>query len=85
MMSDSFSLGEKEKIAICLDNATWHNKLTEELIIPKSASTKGESQKWLKDRKINFQEKFVKAQLLQLVCANCPPKEYIVSQFLKYL
>ncbi len=83
MMFDSFSLGEKERIAICLDNATWHNKLTEESIIPKRASTKGEIQKWLKDRKINFQEKFVKAQLLQLVCANCPPKEYIVRQFFK--
>ncbi|CAF5017304.1 unnamed protein product, partial [Rotaria sp. Silwood1] len=70
-------IGEKERIAICLDNATWHNKLTEESVIPKRASTKGEIQQWLKDRKINFSEKFVKAQLLQLVGANCPPKEYI--------
>ncbi len=53
MMFDSFSLGKKERIGICLDNATWHNKLTEESIIPKRASTKGEIQKWLKDRKIN--------------------------------
>ncbi|CAF0779677.1 unnamed protein product [Rotaria sordida] len=59
-------IGEKERIAICLDNATWHNKLTEESIIPKRSSTKGEIQKWLQDRKINFLEKFVKAQLLQL-------------------
>ena len=85
MMSGSFSLGEKARIAICLDNATWHNKLTEESIILKRASTKGEIQKRLQDRKINFQEKFVKAQFLQLVCANCPPKEYIVSRFLRYL
>ncbi|CAF3487448.1 unnamed protein product [Rotaria sp. Silwood2] len=60
-----------------IDNATCYNKLTEESVIPKRASTKGEIQQWLKDRKINFSEKFVKAQLLQLVGANCPPKEYI--------
>ncbi|CAF1607429.1 unnamed protein product, partial [Didymodactylos carnosus] len=59
-------IGEKKRIAICLDNATWHNKLTEESIIPKRSSTKGEIQKWLRDRKIQFPEKFVKAQLLQL-------------------
>ncbi|CAF1688149.1 unnamed protein product, partial [Adineta ricciae] len=62
--------GEKKRIAICLDNATWHNKLTEESIIPKRASTKAEIQQWLKDRKIHFPEKFIKAQLLELVGAN---------------
>jgi hypothetical protein len=81
MISDAFFLGEKKRIAICLDNATWHNKLTEESVIPKRASTKAEIQQWLKDRKINFSEKFIKAQLLELVGANCPPKEYIVSHF----
>ncbi|CAF1141403.1 unnamed protein product [Rotaria sordida] len=60
-----------------IDNATWHNKLTEESIIPKRSSIKGEIQKWLQDRKINCPQKFVKAQLLQLVCTNCPPKEYM--------
>ncbi|CAF1328425.1 unnamed protein product [Rotaria sordida] len=59
-------IGEKERIIICLNNATWHNKLTEESIIPKRSSIKGEIQKWLQDRKINFPQKFVKAQLLQL-------------------
>jgi len=81
MISDTFVIGEKERIAICLDNATWHNKLTEESIIPKRSSTKGEIQQWLRDRKIDFPEKFVKAQLLELVCANCPHKEYLVSHF----
>ncbi|CAF4170395.1 unnamed protein product [Rotaria sordida] len=76
-------IGEKERIAICLDNATWHNKLTEESIIPKRSSTKGEIQKWLQDRKINFLEKFVKAQLLQLVCTNCPRKEYMSDRIAK--
>ena len=77
-------MGKKERIAICLDNATWRNKLTEESIIPKRSSTKGEIQKWLQDRKIDFPEKFIKAQLLQLICANCPRKEYKVSRFLKH-
>ncbi|CAF4018286.1 unnamed protein product [Rotaria sordida] len=76
-------IGEKERIAICLDNATWHNKLTEESIIPKHSSIKGEIQKWLQDRKINFPEKFVKAQLLQLVCTNCPRKEYMSDRIAK--
>ncbi|CAF1352181.1 unnamed protein product [Rotaria sordida] len=77
------SASEKERIAICLDNATWHNKLTEESIIPKHSSIKGEIQKWLQDRKINFPEKFVKAQLLQLVCTNCPRKEYMSDRIAK--
>ncbi|CAF1585837.1 unnamed protein product [Adineta ricciae] len=49
-------------------------------MIPKRASTKAEIQQWLKDRKIHFPEKFIKAQLLELVGANCPPKEYISDQ-----
>jgi len=61
MISHTFFIGEKERIAICLDNATWHNKLTEESIIPKRSSTKGEIQQWLPDRKIDFPEKFVRA------------------------
>ncbi|CAF1688063.1 unnamed protein product, partial [Adineta ricciae] len=61
-------------------NVTWHNKLTKESVIPKRASPKGEIQQWLKDHKINSSEKFIKAQLLELVCANCPPKEYISDQ-----
>ncbi|CAF4001303.1 unnamed protein product [Rotaria sordida] len=76
-------IGEKERIAICLDNVTRHNKLTEESIIPKRSSIKGEIQKWLQDRKINFLEKFVKAQLLQLVCKNCPRKEYMSDRIAK--
>ncbi|CAF2967915.1 unnamed protein product [Rotaria sp. Silwood2] len=76
-------IGEKGRIAVCLDNATWHNTLTKESIIPKRSSTKGEIQKWLQDRKIHFPEKFVKAQLLQLVCANCPRKEYMSDRIAK--
>ncbi|CAF1352201.1 unnamed protein product [Rotaria sordida] len=76
-------IDEKGRIAICLDNATWHNTLTKESIIPKRSSTKGEIQKWLQDRKIHFPEKFVKAQLLQLVCANCPRKEYMSDRIAK--
>ncbi len=60
MISDTFFLGEKERIAICLDNASWHNKLTEESVIPKCASTKGET---------HVSEKNIKAQLLELVGA----------------
>ncbi|CAF4194494.1 unnamed protein product [Rotaria sordida] len=76
-------ISEKGRTAICLDNATWHNTLTKESIIPKRSSTKGEIQKWLQDRKIHFPEKFVKAQLLQLVCANCPRKEYMSDRIAK--
>ncbi|CAF1293209.1 unnamed protein product [Adineta ricciae] len=37
-------IGKIERITICLDNATWHNKLTNESVIPKRASPKGEIQ-----------------------------------------
>ncbi|CAF1430651.1 unnamed protein product [Rotaria sordida] len=37
----------------------------------------------LQDRKINFPQKFVKAQLLQLVCTNCPPIEYMSDRIAK--
>jgi hypothetical protein len=73
-----FNAGDKERIAIALDNAPWHQQLTPESIVPKRASRKAEIQKWLKERKINFPDFYVKAQLLQLVKANAPPKEFMV-------
>ena len=60
---------------------SWNQQTPEEPVIPKRSSTKGEIQQWLRDREIGFPEKFVKAQLLKLVCANCPHKEYMVSHF----
>jgi hypothetical protein len=47
-------LGNKERIAICLDNAPWHNLLTKESIVPKHTSSKQIIQEWLKDHDIEF-------------------------------
>jgi hypothetical protein len=78
-MSGFFLVDDRERIAICLDNAPWHNVLTNESIVPKRASRKEVIQKWLKDHGIQFSEKFVKAQLLELVSANAPQKEFLVG------
>ncbi|CAF1355584.1 unnamed protein product [Rotaria sordida] len=74
-------IGDKQRIAICLDNAPWYNVLTDESIVPKRSSRKEFIGKWLKDRDIEFPKKFLKAQLLELVSANAPAKEFLVDPF----
>ncbi|CAF2118264.1 unnamed protein product [Rotaria magnacalcarata] len=72
--------GKSAKIAIIMDNATWHNKLTPESEPPKRAWKKQLIADWLIARKIKFESYMTKPELIQLAFSNLPPKEFIVDK-----
>ena len=75
----SIPVGEKANIAMVIDNAPWHNVLIPASIVPKRSWRKGQIEEWLNDHHVPFDNRSVKAELLELAIANAPPKEYIVS------
>ncbi|CAF4966821.1 unnamed protein product [Rotaria sp. Silwood1] len=66
--------GNTAKIAIIMDNATWHNKLNPESEPPKRAWKKESVVEWLTARKIKFETYMTKAELIQLAFNHLPPK-----------
>jgi len=72
--------GKATPIAILIDNATWHNKLTPESEPPKRAWQKALVADWLTQRKIKFELYMTKAELLELAFQHLPPREYIVDR-----
>jgi hypothetical protein len=72
--------GKSTKIAIIIDNATWHNKLTPESQPPKRAWKKQIIVDWLTARKIKYEPYMTKAELIQLAIIHLPPKEFIVDK-----
>ncbi|CAF4425847.1 unnamed protein product, partial [Rotaria sp. Silwood2] len=72
--------GNIAKIAIIIDNATWHNKLTPESEPPKRAWKKESVVEWLTARKIKFETYMTKAELIPLAFNHLPPKEFIVDK-----
>jgi hypothetical protein len=71
--------GAGPTIVIIIDNATWHNVLCDDAKPPKRAWRKDQLQEWLDDRKIQWDAKSSKAELLQLAFANVPPKRYVTN------
>jgi hypothetical protein len=74
----SIDVGNKANIAIVIDNAPWHNVLTPESASPNRSWRKKDIQEWLRGRGIDFDDNWVKAELLEQAQANAPPKEYKV-------
>ncbi|CAF1445492.1 unnamed protein product, partial [Rotaria sordida] len=72
--------GDEAKIAIVLDNTSWHNVLTLESKVLKRPWQKGQVQEWLNDHHIPFDSRSVKAELLELALANASPNQYITDQ-----
>ncbi|CAF1503947.1 unnamed protein product [Rotaria sp. Silwood1] len=72
--------GKLAKIAIIIDNATWHNKLTPESEPSKRAWKKQLIVDWLNNRQIKFETYMTKAELIALAFIHLPPKEYIVDK-----
>ncbi|CAF3280599.1 unnamed protein product [Rotaria socialis] len=72
--------GENAKIVIVLDNEPWHNVLSPESTVPKRSWRKGQIQEWLIDHHVSFDCCSVRAELLELVLANAPPKEYMTDR-----
>ena len=69
-----FLNGSIPRIAIVIDNATWHNELVDETELPKRLWRKDQLQKWLEEHGIIYDTKLKKAELLEIAPANVPPK-----------
>ena len=72
--------GIPAKIAIIIDNTTWHNKLTPESEPPKRAWAKQLTVDWLTKQNIKFETCMTKFELIQLAFSKLPPKQYIVDK-----
>ena len=71
-----FLYGPILRIAIIIDNATWHNELVNETEPPKRSWLKDQLQKWLEEHGIIYDTKLKKAELLEIASANVPSKRY---------
>ncbi len=76
-------LGQYVKIVLIIDNATWHNQLTEDTIPPKRAWRKDLIVQWLVNHNIRVPTKATKAELLVLAFDNLPPKRYVIDETAK--
>jgi hypothetical protein len=64
------------KICIIVDNAPWHNELTEETKMPKRAWVKAQVVQWLNDHQVPYLDIYTKAELLELADAYAPKKAF---------
>ncbi|CAF1244573.1 unnamed protein product [Didymodactylos carnosus] len=64
------------KICIIVDNAPWHNELTDETKIPKPAWVKAQVVQWLNDHQVPYLAIYTKAELLKLADAYAPKKVF---------
>ena len=74
------SLGQTATIWLILDNATWHNRLTEKTTPSKRAWRKQLIIDWLDRHDLPFSDKMTKAELLELAFDNLPPRRYVVDE-----
>ena len=72
--------GSSAKIAIIIDNATCHNRLTPESEPPKRTWVKQLVVDWLTKRNIKLETYMTKSELIQLAFSQLPPKQYIVDK-----
>jgi hypothetical protein len=77
------SLGKDAKIVLVIDNATWHNRLTNDTTPPKRSWRKEAIIRWLSNHNIVFPEKVVKAELLEIALNNLPEKKYEIDEAAK--
>ena len=73
-------LGKDAKVSLILDNAAWHNRLTEETTPPKRSWKKQMIINWLGRHDLSFSESMTKAELLEVALDNLPPNRYIVDE-----
>jgi transposase len=64
---------------IILDNAPYHNTLTEDTF-PQSGSKKAELQQWLSERNIPFEEWLLKPALYDLCRQHASPPTYVIDE-----
>ena len=73
-------LGKDATVALILDNARWHNRLTEETMPPKRSWKKQPIINWLDKHDLPFSDNMTKAKLLEVALDNLTPKRYVVDE-----
>jgi len=73
-------VGNDVNIVLVIDNATWHNRLTDDTTPPKRAWRKEVISQWLIRHNITVPVKATKAELLELAFGNLPEKRYLVNE-----
>jgi hypothetical protein len=71
-----FLHGPTARIAIIIDNATWHNELIDEAKPPKRSWRKDQLQQWLDEHMLKYDANLKKAELLEIAFSHVPPKRY---------
>jgi hypothetical protein len=77
---NDLSIGPSAKVVIVLDNATWHNRLTDETSPPKRSWRKELIIEWLRRHNIPLPVKATKAELIELAFSNLPQKRYMTDE-----
>ena len=67
---------------VVLDNASYHNLKVEGTKSPTTATKKVDIQQWLCKQGVNFTQKVLKAELLELVKQNRPAVRYQTDEIL---
>jgi hypothetical protein len=78
-----WDLGKDAKIVLVIDNATWHNRLTNDTTPPKRSWRKEAIMRRLSSHNIVFPEKVVRTQLLEIALNNLPEKRYEMDEAAK--
>ena len=63
-----------------IDNATWHNELSDEAKPPKRSWRRVQIEKWLDQHEVKFHDSMKKSQLLELAFRNLPPKKFKTNE-----
>ncbi|CAF3202178.1 unnamed protein product [Rotaria sp. Silwood2] len=79
----SLILEKDAKIVLVIDNATWHNRLTQDTAPPKRSWRKEAIIQWLNRHNIVVPVKAVKAELLEIAFNNLPEKKYEIDEAAK--
>ena len=75
--------GQGTKICAIIGNATWYNRLTEQMKPPKRAWNKRAIIDWLNAHQVNYPESATKAELLEIAFQNASERKYIVDEAVK--
>lgn len=77
------SLGKYAKIALVIDNAPWHNELTNDSIPPKRSWWKENVKQCLDTHNITVLVRDSKAELFEIVMKNLPEQRYETDEAAK--
>ena len=80
MERSDVSVGPATKVAMILDNATWHNRLTDETTPPNRSWRKEFIIEWLRRHNVPLPVKATKAELMELAFSNLPEKRYVTDE-----